>query len=81
MPLHNRQLEFSPADLLTIDEVAQRMSIEPHEVEDLIKNNTLPAVTEGSEPMVHVAQVDYYTSTEISKTAQLGGSNEEVDTL
>lgn len=81
MPLDNRQLEFSPADLLTIDEVAQRMSIEPNEVEDLIKNNTLPAVTEGGEPMVHVAQVDYYTSTEISKAAHLGGSNEEIDTL
>ncbi len=81
MPLDNRQLDFSPGSLLTVDEVAERMSIEPQEVEDLIQNNTLPAVTEGGESMVHVAQVDYYTSTEISKTAHLGGSNEEVDAL
>lgn len=81
MPLDNRQLEFTPGSLLTIDEVAQRMSIEPSEVEDLIRNNTLPAITEGGEPMVHVAQVDYYTSSEVSKTAHLGGSNEEIDTL
>ncbi len=81
MPLDNRQLEFTPGALLTIDEVAQRMSIEPSEVEDLIRNNTLPAIAEGGEPMIHVAQVDYYTSTEISKATHLGGSNEEIDTL
>lgn len=81
MPLDNRQLEFTPGALLTIDEVAQRMSIEPAEVEDLIRNNTLPAITEGSEPMIHVAQVDYYTSSEVSKASHLGGSNEEVDAL
>ena len=81
MPLDDRQLEFSPGTLLTIDEVAARMNIEPYEVEDLINNNTLPAVTEGGEPMIHVSQVDYYTSTEISKTTHLGGSNEEIDTL
>lgn len=81
MPLDNRQLEFTPGSLLTIDEVSARMNIEPNEVEDLINNNTLPAITEGGEPMVHVAQVDYYTSTEISKAAHLGGSNEEIDAL
>lgn len=81
MPLDNRQLEFTPGALLTIDEAAQRMNVEPDEVEDMIRNNTLPAVIEGGEPMIHVAQVDYYTSAEISKTAHLGGSNEEVDTL
>lgn len=81
MPLDNRQLEFDPASLLTLDEVAARMNVEINEVEDMINNNTLPAVTEGGEPMVHVAQVDYYTSTEISKTTHLGGSNEEVDAL
>lgn len=81
MPLDNRQLEFTPGALLTIDEAAQRMNVEPDEVEDMIRNNTLPAVTEGGEPMIHVAQVDYYTSTEISKTAHLGGSGEEVDAL
>ena len=81
MPLDNRQLEFTPGALLTIDEAAQRMNVEPHEVEDMIQNNTLPSVVENGEPMVHVAQIDYYTSSEISKTAHLGGSNEEVDTL
>lgn len=81
MPLDNRQLDFSPGSLLTIDEAAQRMNVEPQEVEDMIQNNTLPAVTEGGEPMIHVAQIDYYSSSEISKTAHLGGSNEEVDAL
>lgn len=81
MSLDNRQLEFTPGSLLTLDEAAQRMSIERQEVEDMIRNNTLPAVMEGDEPMIHVSQIDYYTSTEISKTAHLGGSNEEVDAL
>lgn len=81
MPLNNHQLESSPGDLLTIDEAAQRMSVEPQEVEDMIRNNTLPAVIHGDEPMIHVAQVDYYTSTEISKTVHLGGSDEVVDAL
>jgi excisionase family DNA binding protein len=81
MPLDDRQLENSPGALLTVDEAAQRLSIEPQEVEDMIRNKTLPAITDGGEPMINVAQLDYYTSTEISKTVHLGGSNEEIDTL
>ena len=81
MPLDDRQLEYTPGALMTIDEAAARMNIEPEEVEDMIKNHTLPAVTEGGEQMIHQAQIDYYTSTEISKTTHLGGSNEEIDTL
>ncbi len=81
MPLDNRQLEFTPGTLLTLDEAAQRLNIEPEEVEDMIRNNTLPAVTEGGEPMIHVSQIDYYSSSEISKTTHLGGSDEVVDAL
>lgn len=81
MPLDNRQLEFTPGTLLTLDEAAQRLNIEPEEVEDMIRNNTLPAVTEGGEPMIHVSQIDYYSSSEISKTTHLGGSDEVVDAI
>ena len=81
MPLDNRQLEFTPGTLLTLDEAAQRLNIEPEEVEDMIRNKTLPAVTEGGEPMIHVSQIDYYSSSEISKTTHLGGSDEVVDAL
>lgn len=80
MPFQNRQLDHSPADLLTIDEAAQRMNVETGEVEDMIQNNSLPSVTVGGERRVHVAQLDLYTSNQIGVAAALG-SDEEVDVV
>lgn len=81
MPLDDRDLDYSPGLLLTVDEAAMRMSMEPYEVEDMIKNKTLPAVMEGGEPMIHVAQIDFYGDNEINKVIAMGGSNEEIDML
>ena len=77
MSFKEKQLEHTPGSLLTLDEAAQRMSVETEDVLEMISNNQLPGHRVAGELMVDVAQVDLFTSTEKRIAAALG-SNEEV---
>lgn len=80
MAFKKQQVEHTPGSLLTLDEAAQRMSVEPQHVRGMINNNQIPGIQVGGEWRVDSAQVDLFTSTEKRVAAALG-SNEEVDRL
>lgn len=65
MPFRERQLEHTPGSLLTLDEAAQRMNVQPEDVRQMISNNQLPGHEVAGELMVDVAQIDLFTSNEI----------------
>ncbi len=72
------QLDYSPENMLTIDEVAQRIGVDEDEVEDLIRNGILHTTKMDGEPCVHIAALDLYTSTLIPIANALS-SNEELN--
>lgn len=80
MPFHDRQVEHTPGSMLTLDEAAQRMNVEPEDVRQMISNNQIPGHQVSGEWRVDVAQVDLYRSTERKIAAALG-SNEEISPL
>lgn len=80
MPFQEQHMQHTPGSLLTLDEAAERMNIEPQDVRQMISNNQLPGQEIEGEWRVDVAQVDLFTSTEKRIVAALG-SNEEIDAL
>lgn len=76
MSFHERQMEHTPGSLLTLDEAADRLHVDPQEVRSMISNNQLPGHQVGGEWRVDVAQVDLHASTE-KKIAAALGSNEK----
>jgi hypothetical protein len=56
------QLEYSPANMLTLDEAAQRIGVDTDEVDDLIRNGCLTSVVYDGQPCIHVSVLDLYTS-------------------
>ena len=78
MAFKKEQIEHTPASLLTLDEAAQRMNVEPQYVRSMIENNQVPGIKQGGEWRVDSAQLDLYTSTE-KRIAAAMGSDEVVD--
>lgn len=80
MSFREQQIEHTPGSLLTLDEAAQRMNVEPQDVRSMISNNQLPGQKISGEWRVDVAQVDLMGSTEKRIAAALG-SNEVIDEM
>lgn len=76
MSFQAQHVEHTPGSLLTLDEAAQRMSVDVHTVEEMVQNNQFPVHQIDGEARVDVAQVDLWTNTQIKRTAALG-SNEK----
>ncbi len=70
MPFDEKQLVHTPGSLLTLDEAAQRMSVQPEDVRQMISNNQIPAHEVAGELMVDVAQVDLFASSEIESAME-----------
>jgi excisionase family DNA binding protein len=80
MAFREQHIEHTPGSLLTLDEAAQRMNVNPEDVRSMISNNQLPGQQISGQWRVDVAQVDLMTSNEKGIAAALG-SDETIDAL
>jgi excisionase family DNA binding protein len=81
MSYKDEHIDYSPSDLLTLDEVAARIRVEQVTLEDMLRDGSLPHVMVEGEPRVHIHDLDNYTENITHGTVRMGGSNEEIDTL
>ena len=72
MSFREQHIEHTPGSMLTLDEAAQRLSVEPEDVRHMISNNQIPGHQVAGEWRVDVAQVDLMASTEKRIAAALG---------
>lgn len=79
MAYRDEHIDNSPADLLTLDEVAARIRVEQVTLEDMLRDGSLPHVMVAGEPRVHVRDVDSYTDTMTDGAVRAGGSHEHID--
>lgn len=75
MKTPEQQMIPTPASLLTVDEAAQRLNVDPTTIREMLANQQVQTVDVDGEPRLEVRQLDALTSRSL-KDALVGGSGE-----